>query len=95
MLASGEFATICEIAVAAKINKTYIGPALRLTLLAPDIVEGELGGSQQPELTKAALMRLMWSGVGQPAEHRCRKDAELLGPVPSKRSTAKRQGGQY
>jgi hypothetical protein len=40
---SGEYATIREIANAEKINKTYVGRVLRLTLLAPDIVEANPG----------------------------------------------------
>jgi hypothetical protein len=33
------FATVEEIAVAEKINPSYVGRVLRLTLLAPDIVD--------------------------------------------------------
>jgi hypothetical protein len=39
MLENGTHATIAEIATAEKINETYVGRVLRLTLLAPDIVE--------------------------------------------------------
>ena len=39
MLENGTHATIAEIAAAEKINETYVGRVLRLTLLAPDIVE--------------------------------------------------------
>ena len=46
MLESGEYATIREIATAEKINESYVGRVLRLTLLAPDIVEAILGGRQ-------------------------------------------------
>ncbi len=57
MLESGEYATIREIAAAEKINETYVGRVLRLTLLAPDIVEGILKGWQPAEMTLATLMR--------------------------------------
>ena len=57
MLESGEYATIREIAAAEKINETYVGRVLRLTLLAPDIVEAILGGRQTAEVTLAVLMR--------------------------------------
>ena len=57
MLESGEYATIREIAAAEKINEPYVGRVLRLTLLAPDIVEAILGGRQPPEMTLAVLMR--------------------------------------
>jgi hypothetical protein len=38
--------TIAEIAAAEKINESYVGRVLRLTLLAPDIVEAM--GSSHP-----------------------------------------------
>ena len=46
MLETGEYATIREIAAAEKMNETYVGRVLRLTLLAPDIVEAVLAGRQ-------------------------------------------------
>ena len=46
MLENGTHATIVEIAAAEKINASYVGHVLRLTLLAPDIVEAILGGRQ-------------------------------------------------
>src|SRR6202007_2465109 len=42
MLENGTHATIAEIASAEKINESYVGRVLRLTLLAPDIVEALL-----------------------------------------------------
>ena len=40
-----------------KINASYVGRVLRLTLLAPDIVEAILDGRQPAEVTLALLMR--------------------------------------
>ena len=57
MLESGEYATIREIADAEKINESYVGRVLRLTLLAPDIVEAILNGRQPAEMTLAVLMQ--------------------------------------
>jgi hypothetical protein len=57
MLENGTHATIAEIAAAEKINESYVGRVLRLTLLAPDIVEAILGGRQPTEMTLAVLMR--------------------------------------
>ena len=57
MLESGEYSTIREIAAAEKINETYVGRVLRLTLLAPDIVEAILGGRQPAGLQLDGLMR--------------------------------------
>ena len=51
------YATIAEIAAAEKINESYVGRVLRLTLLAPEIVEMILIGKQSAELSLAALMR--------------------------------------
>jgi hypothetical protein len=51
------FATVEEIASAEKINASYVGRVLRLTLLAPDIVEAILDGRQPAEITLAVLMR--------------------------------------
>jgi hypothetical protein len=57
MLESGEYATIREIANVEKINESYVGRVLRLTLLAPDIVEAILGGGQPAGLQLDGLMR--------------------------------------
>jgi hypothetical protein len=64
MLENGTHATIAEIAAAEKINESYVGRILRLTLLAPDIVEAILGGWQPAQMTLAVLMRrfpVLWS----------------------------------
>jgi hypothetical protein len=42
MLESGKYATIAEMAAAEKINESYVGRVLRLTLLAPNTVEAIL-----------------------------------------------------
>jgi hypothetical protein len=65
MLENGTHATIAEIAAAEKINGTYVGRVLRLTLLAPDIVEAVLNGRQPAEMTLAVLMRPIAVGWGQ------------------------------
>jgi hypothetical protein len=57
MLENGTYATIAEIAATEKINESYVGRVLRLTLLAPDIVEAILNGRQPAEMTLATLMR--------------------------------------
>jgi hypothetical protein len=57
MLENGTHATIAEIAAAEKFNDSYVGRVLRLTLLAPDIVEAILGGRQPAEVTLAVLLR--------------------------------------
>jgi hypothetical protein len=65
MLESGEFATIREIAAAEKINESYVGRVLRLTLLAPPIIETILNGRQPSGLQLDNLMKrfpVEWSG---------------------------------
>ena len=56
MLESGEFATINELAEREGIAPSYLTRVLRLTLLAPDLVEAILDGRQRPEVTLANLL---------------------------------------
>lgn len=56
MLDSGEFTTIAELAEREGIAPSYMTRVLRLTLLAPDIVEGILEAKQEPEVTLARLL---------------------------------------
>ena len=56
MLEDGTYVTIREIAAAEKINESYVGRLLRLTLLAPVIVEAILGGGQPARLQLDDLM---------------------------------------
>ena len=56
MLESGDFATIAELAEREGIAPSYMTRLLRLTLLAPDIVEAIVDGSQEPEVTLARLL---------------------------------------
>ena len=56
MLESGEFATIAELAEREGIAPTYMTRVLRLTLLAPDIVEAILDGKQGTEVTLARAL---------------------------------------
>jgi hypothetical protein len=62
LLETGAFATVEEIATAEKINASYVSRVLRLTLLAPEVVEAILDGRQPAALTRAVLMRPF--GVG-------------------------------
>lgn len=54
---SGTHATVEESAAAEKINESYVSRVLRLTLLAPDIVEAILGGWQPADLQLEDLLR--------------------------------------
>ena len=56
MLESGEFVTIAELAEREGIAPSYMTRVLRLTLLAPDILEVILEGKQGPEVTLARVL---------------------------------------
>ena len=57
MLESGEFATIAELAEREGIAPSYMTRVLRLTLLAPDIVEAALEGRRGTELSLALVLQ--------------------------------------
>ena len=58
LLETGQHASIADLATAEKINESYICRVLRLTLLAPDIVEAILNAKQPPELQIETLLKL-------------------------------------
>ncbi|SMH50841.1 hypothetical protein [Maritimibacter sp. HL-12] len=67
MLESGDFVSISDLADQEGIAFTYMARILRLTLLAPDIVEVILDGKQVPEMTLARLLEpfpMEWGGQG-------------------------------
>jgi hypothetical protein len=57
LLNEGVYATIDDLAKAKGIGKTYISQVLRLTLLAPEIVEAVLDGRQPAGLQLDDLLR--------------------------------------
>ena len=57
LLETQAYGTIEEIAAAEKINSSYVSRLLRMTLLAPYIVEAILDGRQPTKVTLAVLMR--------------------------------------
>ena len=56
MLDTGQYATIKEIAKVEKINPSYVSRVLRLTLLAPSIVEAIFDGRTPGQMTLAKTM---------------------------------------
>jgi len=56
LLETGVYGTVAELAAAERINESYVGRMLRLTLLAPEIVEAILAGRQSEGVTLAGLM---------------------------------------
>ncbi len=65
MLDDGRYASISEMAEGERIERGYLGTLLRLTLLAPDIVEAILDGRHAAEPGLPKLMRpfpVDWTG---------------------------------
>lgn len=65
MLESGACGSITELANTEKINRSYVCRVLRLTLLAPEIVEAILHARQSEDVTLPALMQpfpVEWEG---------------------------------
>jgi len=56
MLEAGEFNTISELAEHEKIAPSYMTRVLRLSLLAPDIIEAILDGRQASEVTLKRML---------------------------------------
>lgn len=56
ILESGEFTTIAELAEREGIASSYMTRVLRMTLLAPEVVEAILDGKQGPEVTLALTL---------------------------------------
>ena len=69
MLDSGAFATIAELAEREGIAPSYMTRVLRLTLLAPDIVEAILDGRQGPEVTLAQVLEPLLVEWSEQADH--------------------------
>ena len=64
LMESGAYGTVAEIAAAEKISPSYVSRVLRLTLLAPELVETILAGRQPEGMTLAGLMGVlpaMWA----------------------------------
>jgi hypothetical protein len=57
LLEAGDCGSIDQIAAKEKINLSYVGQLLRMTLLAPEIVEAILDGRQPTEMTLVVLMQ--------------------------------------
>jgi hypothetical protein len=57
LLDDGRYASVNELAKANGKNASYVAAILRLTLLAPDIVEDVIDGRQPPTIQLQPLMR--------------------------------------
>jgi hypothetical protein len=56
LLEEGQYSSVVELADAEKINKSYVSRVLRLSLLAPPIIEAILNGRQPPTLGLPVLL---------------------------------------
>jgi hypothetical protein len=57
MLYEGRYATISEMAEGERIERGYLGTLLRLTLLAPDLVEAILDGRDHQMVALSVLLQ--------------------------------------
>jgi hypothetical protein len=57
MLESGEYSSSADLAKAEKVNDSYLSRILRLTLIAPDIIEAILSGRQPGTLQLDDLLK--------------------------------------
>ena len=57
MLEGGDYASSAELAKAETVNDSYLSRILRLTLIAPDIIEAILDGSQPSTLQLDDLLK--------------------------------------
>jgi single-stranded DNA-specific DHH superfamily exonuclease len=55
-LETGAYATVAEMADAEGINRSYVSRVLRLTLLAPEIIESILDGQVRTEMIMPDLL---------------------------------------
>ena len=65
LLETGVYGTIEELAAAEKSNSSYISRVLRMTLVAPAIVDATLNGTQPPHISLSTLMQRFpatWQG---------------------------------
>jgi hypothetical protein len=70
MLDQGEYATLEERARAKGVASSYVSRVLRLTLLAPDVVEAILVG-RQPEEPRAVSRLRCFIGMGWGRSQHC------------------------
>lgn len=67
LIESGRYVSMTELAEAEKINRSYLCRVLRLTLLAPDIVEAIVEGRQEVQLAEVmGPLPVEWEGQRRP-----------------------------
>lgn len=89
LLDDGTYASVSDIARAEKLDRTYVGDVLRLTLLAPEVVEAIVDGRQPGIITLPALLRpwpLEWPKLASDGNHKI-KIAAASTPKPAMRNS--------
>jgi hypothetical protein len=71
MLESGEYASSAELAKAEKVNASYLSRILRLTLLAPSIIEAIVAGRQPSTLQLDDLLKPLPAAWSQQHSRLC------------------------
>ncbi len=64
LIDGGRYATVTDLAAALQVDRAYVSRMLRLTLLAPDIIEAILRGTEPSGLSLAKLtgrIPLLWT----------------------------------
>jgi hypothetical protein len=74
LLEEGQYGSVVELAEAEKINKSYVSRVLRLSLLAPPIIEAILNGRQPAALGLPVLLEPL--PVEWEAQHRRLMDTQ-------------------
>jgi hypothetical protein len=75
MLNGGEYGSIADLASAEAVSASYIGRVLRLTLLAPDIVQSILDGTHE--------VRSIWSNLAAPVPAAWLYQRDCSAPYPT------------
>ena len=69
LMESGKYSSMTELAAAEKVDQSYLSRMMRLTLLAPIIIEAILDGRQTSHIALADLMRPFPTGWIEQGEH--------------------------
>jgi hypothetical protein len=98
MLDDGVYATIEELAKARRLRKSYVSQVLRLTLLAPDLIEAIVDGRGRPELQLDDLLDafpLEWSRQFDTMAKPVSRIRNSVWTVPPRRRAERRHSTPY